>query len=166
MNCKICIKMEDKKTTIFNAAESDKKDFTYDHSYWSVDSRDKNFTNQEQVFSDLGMDVIDSAFQGYNACIFAYGQTGAGKSYSMMGAQSAPGVIPRICESMYVRMGNEQVENDNKVEFKTEVSYLEIYNERVRDLLRPAQKKGDVYNLKVREHPKEGPYVQDLTKHI
>lgn len=45
-------------------------------------------------------------------------------------------------------------------------SYIEIYNERVRDLLRASPKKGDVYNLKVREHPKEGPYVQDLTKHI
>ena len=40
-----------------------------------------------KVFKDLGMDVIDSAFQGYNACIFAYGQTGAGKSYTMMGCQ-------------------------------------------------------------------------------
>ncbi|CAB4019103.1 kinesin KIF16B [Paramuricea clavata] len=57
-------------------------------------------------------------------------------------------------------------ENSNdKTEFKTEVSYLEIYNEKVRDLLRPSKGK-DQYNLKVREHPKEGPYVQDLTKHL
>lgn len=167
MDCKVIIKMENKKTTIKNPGlESDSKDFSYDHSYWSVDSKDKHFTNQSQVFSDLGMDVIDSAFQGYNACIFAYGQTGAGKSYTMMGCQDAYGLIPRICETMYSRMQSEQEENKNKVEFKTEVSYLEIYNERVRDLLRSTPKKGDAYNLKVREHPKDGPYVQDLSKHI
>jgi len=162
------ITMENKKTSIKNpSVEGDIKDFTYDHSYWSVDSRDRHFATQEQVFNDLGTDVIDSAFQGYNACIFAYGQTGSGKSYTMMGCQGALGLIPRICESMYSRMSGEQEENKNKVEFKTEVSYLEIYNERVRDLLRSAPKnKGDSYNLKVREHPKEGPYVQDLTKHI
>jgi len=167
MESNIIIKMDNsgKKTTIINPnMPSDIKDFTYDHSYWSSDSRDRHFATQEQVFSDLGKDVINSAFDGYNACIFAYGQTGAGKSYTMMGMQESFGLIPRICEGMYERMSKEQAEH--KIEFKSEVSYIEIYNERVRDLLRASPKKGDVYNLKVREHPKEGPYVQDLTKHI
>lgn len=167
LDCKCIIDVQGRKTSIRNPAlETDIKDFTYDHSYWSVDSKDKHFATQAQVFNDLGNDVIDSAFQGYNACIFAYGQTGSGKSYTMMGCQDALGLIPRICEAMYARMSTDQAENNNKVEFKTEVSYLEIYNERVRDLLRSTPKKGDAYNLKVREHPKEGPYVQDLTKHI
>jgi len=115
-----------------------------------------------QVFEDLGTDVIQAAFEGYNACIFAYGQTGAGKSYSMMGQDTAPGLIPRICQGLYSRMESS---GDDKTEFRTEVSYLEIYNEKVGDLLRPAKGK-EKYNLKVREHPKEGPYVQDLTKHV
>uniref|UniRef100_T2M7P5 Kinesin-like protein KIF16B n=1 Tax=Hydra vulgaris TaxID=6087 RepID=T2M7P5_HYDVU len=166
MNASIIIKMNGKKTSITNpSVENDIKDFSYDYSYWSVDSNSHNFTSQQQVFEDLGMDVIDSAFQGYNACIFAYGQTGAGKSYSMMGCPDAVELTPRICESLYSRMATDQADNKNKVEFKTEVSYLEIYNEHVRDLLRPTTKKDD-FNLKVREHPKDGPYVQDLSKHL
>eukprot|EP00794_Sanderia_malayensis_P019956 gene19956-21910_t len=167
LDAKVIINMdsEGKKTSIVNPhISSDIKDFSYDHSYWSADSRDRHFATQEQVFSDLGKEVINSAFEGYNACIFAYGQTGAGKSYTMMGMQESIGLIPRICEGMYEKMSKDQAEH--KIEFKSEVSYIEIYNERVRDLLRPTPKKGDAYNLKVREHPKDGPYVQDLTKHI
>ncbi|XP_046847868.1 kinesin-like protein KIF16B [Xenia sp. Carnegie-2017] len=163
LNAKCIIKMENNKTTIYSShGEEEKKDFTFDFSYWSFNSRDRHFATQEKVFKDLGVDVLNSAFEGYNACIFAYGQTGAGKSYSMMGSEGAEGLIPRICEGLYSRM-NEN--NNKKTEFKTEVSYLEIYNEKVRDLLRPSKGK-EQYNLKVREHPKEGPYVQDLTKHL
>lgn len=161
MDAKVCIQMEGKKTTITNPGSED-KDFTYDFSYWSADSSDRHFASQEQVFEDLGTDVIQAAFEGYNACIFAYGQTGAGKSYSMMGQETAPGLIPRICQGLYARMESS---GDDKTEFRTEVSYLEIYNERVGDLLRPAKGR-EKFNLKVREHPKEGPYVQDLTKHV
>ncbi|XP_020892318.1 kinesin-like protein KIF16B, partial [Exaiptasia diaphana] len=166
MDAKTCIFMEDKKTVISNfhapgasCDHSDKKDFTFDFSYWSADSSDKHYASQEQVFKDLGVDVIKAAFEGYNACIFAYGQTGAGKSYSMMGMQEAPGLIPRICQGLYARMESC---TDDKTEFRTQVSYLEIYNEKVRDLLQPSKGK-DHFSLKVREHPKEGPYVQDLT---
>lgn len=49
------------------------KTFTYDHSYWSFDNKDNNFATQEKVFLDLGKGVIDCAFEGYNACVFAYG---------------------------------------------------------------------------------------------
>ncbi|XP_048586008.1 kinesin-like protein KIF16B isoform X2 [Nematostella vectensis] len=165
MKANVCIHMEDKKTVITNfhapGGGEDSKDFTFDHSYWSADSNDKHFASQEQVFDDLGTDVLGAAFEGYNACIFAYGQTGAGKSYSMMGMAEAEGLIPRICRGLYSRMKSCA---DDKTEFRTEVSYLEIYNEKVRDLLQPSKGK-DHFNLKVREHPKEGPYVQDLTKH-
>ncbi|XP_068717319.1 kinesin-like protein KIF16B [Montipora capricornis] len=161
MAAKVCIHMEGKKTTISSPGVED-KDFSYDFSYWSADSKDRHFASQERVFEDLGNDVIQSAFEGYNACIFAYGQTGAGKSYSMMGQDTAPGLIPRICQGLYSRMESS---GDDKTEFRTEVSYLEIYNEKVGDLLRPAKGK-EKFNLKVREHPKEGPYVQDLTKHV
>lgn len=163
LKSKCIIKMENNKTIIYNShGHDDKKEFTFDFSYWSFNSRDRHFATQEKVFKDLGVDVLNSAFEGYNACIFAYGQTGAGKSYSMMGCEGASGLIPRICEGLYFRMKNN---NNEKTEYRTEVSYLEIYNEKVRDLLRPSKGK-DKYNLKVREHPKEGPYVQDLTKHL
>ncbi|ESO09326.1 hypothetical protein HELRODRAFT_73799, partial [Helobdella robusta] len=71
---------------------------------------------------------------GYNACIFAYGQTGSGKSYSMMGTSDQKGIIPRLCDALF----DEIVQStDSETNFKVEVSYLEIYNEKVRDLLDP-----------------------------
>ena len=109
------------------------------------------------MFKDLGTDVLKAAFEGYNACIFAYGQTGSGKTYSMMGSADNQGLIPRICEGLFSGMRNS---DDNGPSYRTEVSFLEIYNERVRDLLRPPVKGRPVHSLKVREHPKEGPYVQ------
>lgn len=109
------------------------------------------------MFKDLGMDVLKAAFEGYNACIFAYGQTGSGKTYSMMGSPDNQGLIPRICEGLFTGMRNS---DDNGPSYRTEVSFLEIYNERVRDLLRPPMKGRPVHSLRVREHPKEGPYVQ------
>ena len=113
------------------------------------------------MFKDLGTDVLKAAFEGYNACIFAYGQTGSGKTYTMMGSQPGNvGLIPRICEGLFSKMSHDQ--ENFRISYRTEVSYLEIYNERVRDLLRPPVKGQPVHSLRVREHPKEGPYVQGL----
>ena len=134
------------------------KTFAFDKSYWSFDREDPHFAGQQNVFQDLGKPLLDNAFQGYNNCIFAYGQTGSGKSYSMMGFGEEAGVIPRICKSMFERISDLQ--KDKNLKYTVEVSYLEIYNERVRDLLNPANKG----NLKVREHPSTGPYVEDLAK--
>uniref|UniRef100_A0A4W5R576 Kinesin family member 16B n=1 Tax=Hucho hucho TaxID=62062 RepID=A0A4W5R576_9TELE len=114
------------------------------------------------VFKELGSDVLKAAFQGYNACISAYGQTASGKSYTMMGNPGNAGLIPRICEGLFSRIAG--MTRWDEASFRTEVSYLEIYNERVRDLLR--RKSTQTYNLRVREHPKDGPYVEDLSKHL
>lgn len=55
------------------------KCFTFDHCFWSFNEKDTHFASQEKVYNELGLPVLESAFQGYNACIFAYGQTGSGK---------------------------------------------------------------------------------------
>ncbi|XP_059504306.1 kinesin-like protein KIF16B isoform X2 [Stegostoma tigrinum] len=164
--------MDGNKTTITNlkipeggSGDSGRerlKTFTYDYSYCSADCRSPKFVSQERVFEDLGTDVLKAAFEGYNACIFAYGQTGSGKSYTMMGNPDDAGLIPRICQGLYDRIAGKS--RWDEASFRTEVSYLEIYNERVRDLLR--RKSTKTYNLRVREHPKEGPYVEDLSKHL
>uniref|UniRef100_W5K0T1 Kinesin-like protein KIF16B n=1 Tax=Astyanax mexicanus TaxID=7994 RepID=W5K0T1_ASTMX len=138
------------------------KTFTYDFSYDSCDRSSMRFVSQEKVFKDLGSDVLKAAFEGYNACIFAYGQTGSGKSYTMMGNPGDVGLIPRICEGLFTRISGMTCRDE--ASFRTEVSYLEIYNERVRDLLR--RKLAKTFNLRVREHPKDGPYVEDLSKHL
>jgi kinesin family member 1 len=134
------------------------KTFKFDKSYWSFDKNDANYAAQDNLFNDLGTPLLDNAFGGYNNCIFAYGQTGSGKSYSMMGYGEEVGVIPRICRDMFERI--TQIQSDPNLKCTVEVSYLEIYNERVRDLLNPATKG----HLKVREHPSTGPYVEDLAK--
>jgi kinesin family member 1 len=134
------------------------KTFAFDKSYWSFNKGDKHFAGQDNLFADLGNPLLDNAFQGYNNCIFAYGQTGSGKSYSMMGYGEEPGVIPRICRDMFDRI--LKLQRDPLLTCTVEVSYLEIYNERVRDLLNPSTKG----NLRVREHPSTGPYVEDLAK--
>ncbi|GAP85834.2 putative kinesin-II 85 kDa subunit [Rosellinia necatrix] len=134
------------------------KAFAFDRSYWSFDKNDPNYAGQENLHDDLGKPLLDNAFQGYNNCIFAYGQTGSGKSYSMMGYGKEHGIIPKICQDMFERIG--ALQQDKNTRCTVEVSYLEIYNERVRDLLNPSTKG----NLKVREHPSTGPYVEDLAK--
>uniref|UniRef100_A0A8C8Y6X7 Kinesin family member 13A n=1 Tax=Panthera leo TaxID=9689 RepID=A0A8C8Y6X7_PANLE len=116
------------------------------------------FLGQEVVFKCLGEGILEKAFQGYNACIFAYGQTGSGKSFSMMGSAEQLGLIPRLCCALFKRISLEQNESQT---FKVEVSYMEIYNEKVRDLLDP---KGNRQSLKVREHKVLGPYVDGLSQ--
>ncbi|XP_031825289.1 kinesin-like protein 98A isoform X2 [Nomia melanderi] len=170
MNAKMIVQMDGKKTRIFNTKtpgscrEIDRekyKDFTFDHSYWSFDANDDNYASQEEVFYDLGTDVIESAFEGYNACVFAYGQTGSGKTFTMMGTPEAQGLIPRICKTLFARMAAGK---ESGASYRTEVSFLEIHNERVKDLLRLDQSQS--HSLRVREHPKRGPYVQDLSSHL
>uniref|UniRef100_A0A669D333 Kinesin family member 13B n=1 Tax=Oreochromis niloticus TaxID=8128 RepID=A0A669D333_ORENI len=133
--------------------------FAYDYCFWSMDETDKEkFAGQEVVFQCLGESLLHNAFQGYNACIFAYGQTGSGKSYTMMGSVDQPGLIPRLCSALFERTQKEQREEES---FTVEVSYMEIYNEKVRDLLDP---KGGRQTLRVREHKVLGPYVDGLSR--
>lgn len=165
LSSNLIVEMENKKTRLLKPSKlasslrEHHHDFTFDYSYWSLDNNDEHFTTQEQVFNDLGTDVVDCAFQGYNACVFAYGQTGSGKTYTMMGNSNDPGLVPRICKSLFSRM---KVGQEVGTGYKTEVSYLEIYNERVRDLLGP-QNIG--HALRVREHRIHGPYVENLSQH-
>ncbi|KAM9317134.1 kinesin-like protein KIF13B [Gastrophryne carolinensis] len=140
-------------------ARSQPKVFAYDHCFWSMDDSVKEkYAGQDVVFQCLGEHILQNAFQGYNACIFAYGQTGSGKSYTMMGTADQPGLIPRLCSTLFERTQKEETE---ELGFKVEVSYMEIYNEKVRDLLDP---KGSRQSLKVREHKVLGPYVDGLSK--
>ncbi|XP_014600358.1 PREDICTED: kinesin-like protein unc-104 isoform X3 [Polistes canadensis] len=135
------------------------KSFNYDYSYFSMDPCESNYSSQIMVYKDIGEEMLEHAFEGYNVCIFAYGQTGAGKSYTMMGKQEdgQEGIIPQICKDLFRKISRNSSE---QLKYSVEVSYMEIYCERVRDLLNPKNKG----NLRVREHPLLGPYVEDLSK--
>ncbi|NWH24037.1 KIF1B protein, partial [Grus americana] len=159
---KCIIQMSGSTTTIVNPKQPKEtpKSFSFDYSYWShTTPADINYASQKQVYRDIGEEMLQHAFEGYNVCIFAYGQTGAGKSYTMMGKQEKDqqGIIPQLCEDLFSRINDTT--NDN-MSYSVEVSYMEIYCERVRDLLNPKNKG----NLRVREHPLMGPYVEDLSK--
>ncbi|KAL6119817.1 kif1b [Pungitius sinensis] len=160
---KCIIQMQGNTTTILNpkAPKEPAKTFSFDYSYWShTTPEDPCFASQNLVFNDIGKEMLAHAFEGYNVCIFAYGQTGSGKSYTMMGKQEEgqEGIIPMLCEDLFEKI--DDVSNKEELSYSVEVSYMEIYCERVRDLLNPKNKG----NLRVREHPLLGPYVEDLSK--
>uniref|UniRef100_W5N8E4 Kinesin family member 1C n=1 Tax=Lepisosteus oculatus TaxID=7918 RepID=W5N8E4_LEPOC len=161
-DAKCVIQMQGNSTCITNPKQPKDapKNFTFDYSYWShTTPEDPQFASQQQVYKDIGEEMLLHAFEGYNVCIFAYGQTGAGKSYTMMGKQEPgqQGIIPQLCEDLFKRT-IENISPD--LSYSVEVSYMEIYCERVRDLLNPKSRG----NLRVREHPIMGPYVEDLSK--
>ncbi|XP_061305536.1 kinesin-like protein KIF13A isoform X1 [Pezoporus flaviventris] len=166
LNTKCIVEMEGNQTVLHpppsNTKQGERKPpkvFAFDHCFWSMDeSNTTKYAGQEVVFKCLGEGILEKAFQGYNACIFAYGQTGSGKSFSMMGNAEQLGLIPRLCCALFQRISVEENESHT---FKVEVSYMEIYNEKVRDLLDP---KGSRQSLKVREHKVLGPYVDGLSQ--
>lgn len=136
----------------------EEKSFTFDKSFWSHDESDPHFSGQEDVYNSFGEDFLDHNFDGYHTCIFAYGQTGSGKSYTMMGTPFEPGLIPRTCRGLFERI---DMEENSAITYKVHVSYFEIYNEHVKDLLTP--KTNSPNYLKIRESKSDGVYVQNLT---
>ncbi|KAG5183925.1 P-loop containing nucleoside triphosphate hydrolase protein, partial [Tribonema minus] len=140
--------------------------FTFDHCFWSANIEDPHYSGQNEVYKFIGARALEQAWQGYNCTILAYGQTGSGKSYSMMGLEpvhrsqvrTEDGLIPRICESLFAEIA-EATRCDGggdgaELSFGVEVSYLEIYNEQVRDLFGPQAAPGRAPpTLRVREDP-------------
>ena len=176
INDKCCIEMEDNKTRLLhqdlNAKELSKREFTFDYSFWSHDEfqkleggllvpMTKKYWDQEKVFNEVGNQILDDAWEGYNCCLFAYGQTGSGKSYSMLGYGLNKGIVPRVCEEMFKRMCNN--DEPNKL-YNVTISMIEIYNEKVQDLLIPSTKR-PLGGLEIRENKKLGVYVEGITKH-
>nr|XP_060633107.1 kinesin-like protein KIF28P [Anolis sagrei ordinatus] len=146
------------------------KTFTFDLAYWSHSGFLKDpdgklisagpnskYSGQREVFRDLGLGVLHSAWQGYNATLLAYGQTGSGKSYSMIGYGANRGIIPVVCEELFKSIQNQEKNKQYQVTF----SMLEIYNEQVTDLLSKIKKQG---GLKVREDQQQGFYVDGLKR--
>jgi kinesin family protein 14 len=154
-----------------NSAMSLDHIFHYDHIFWSCDETSPSFSNQEDVFLTIGKPLLNSAFRGYNACLFAYGQTGSGKSFSMMGrnmceitdidSHDFSGITPRFCRDLFERISKL----DSSTMACVEVSYFEIYNEKIHDLLAISNSINKM-PLKVREHPEWGPHVVDLSVHV
>lgn len=119
------------------------------------------------MYECLGKPLLDKAFDGYNVSIFAYGQTGSGKTYSMIGTQHQPGLIPRFFDDLFER---KLVRGEIVSQVHCEISYYEIYNEKIYDLLRSTtssdsnkqSSSSTTRGLQIRENPQTGPYIVDL----
>jgi len=121
----ICVAIHDNICSISTGrGEHERNDFTYDSCFPME-------TTQETLFQEVGMHVMYNAFEGYHATLLAYGQTGSGKSYSVHGTDENPGLLPRLCDAIF-----EEIESSpSTIRHTVQASYLEIYNERLRDLL-------------------------------
>lgn len=164
-NPKCAILMKENTVSV-SLADGSQKSFAFDKCYWSHDgfksnevgthiSTSKNYATQEDIYKDLGKAVVDNTISGYNNCVFAYGQTSAGKSYTMIGTSADPGLIGRIGKDVF------DLSPSKDVEVQVTLSMFEIYNEKVRDLLASTS---SVSDCRVRQHPKQGFFVQGLSK--
>uniref|UniRef100_A0A8C0XMA4 Kinesin-like protein n=1 Tax=Castor canadensis TaxID=51338 RepID=A0A8C0XMA4_CASCN len=134
------------------ACDEPPKQFTFDGAYYM-----DHFT--EQIYNEIAYPLVEGVTEGYNGTIFAYGQTGSGKSFTMQGLPDPPcqrGIIPRAFEHVF-----ESVQCAENTKFLVRASYLEIYNEDVRDLLGADTKQ----KLELKEHPEKGVYVRGLSMH-
>ncbi|CAM9996711.1 unnamed protein product, partial [Discosporangium mesarthrocarpum] len=125
--------------------------FTYDRIF------DENCTTEE-VYTGFARELVQSVVRGLNGTIFAYGQTSSGKTFTMQGADdgNVPGIVHMAAEDIF-----KLIEATPDRHFLLRVSYLEIYNEEIRDLLNPEGPK-----LQVREDPRKGVYVEAEEKTV
>ncbi|XP_009946292.1 PREDICTED: kinesin-like protein KIF14 [Leptosomus discolor] len=158
------ISMSGSETAVRNPATNQAYSFSFDFSFWSFDKCHPNFASQAMIYKTLAVPLLERAFEGYNTCLFAYGQTGSGKSYTMMGFGEDRGIIPRLCEDLFTQVAQM---DEQQVLYHLEMSFFEVYNEKIHDLLvfkaESGQKKQP---LRVREHPVLGPYVEGLTVNV
>ncbi|XP_070359697.1 centromere-associated protein E-like isoform X2 [Equus asinus] len=127
------------------------KSFNFDRVFDSDEST-------KNVYEEIAVPIIDSAIQGYNGTVFAYGQTASGKTYTMMGSKDYLGVIPRAIHDIF-----QKIKKFPDREFLLRVSYMEIYNETITDLLCDTQK---MKPLIIREDFNRNVYVADLTEEV
>uniref|UniRef100_A0A3Q3KUK5 Kinesin-like protein n=1 Tax=Mastacembelus armatus TaxID=205130 RepID=A0A3Q3KUK5_9TELE len=134
-------------------ASEPQKTFTFDAVY------DAN-SKQRDLYDESVRPLIDSVLAGFNGTIFAYGQTGTGKTYTMQGVWMDPekrGVIPNAFDHIFTHISRSQSDK----QYLVRASYLEIYREEIRDLLNPNH--ANARALELRENPETGVYVRDLT---
>ncbi|CAD7961616.1 unnamed protein product, partial [Amoebophrya sp. A25] len=141
----------------------------------SVDPDDPFHCNQRTCYERLGLPLLKQVFRGYSTSLFAYGQTGSGKTTSVMGGSVREteqwGIIPRLLEDLFIRL-RELEERDPRAAPRdshgsfppgtsavVKCSVIEVYNERLRDLLHPAAAGGGAPKIDVRCHPQLGNYV-------
>jgi kinesin family protein 18/19 len=138
------------KQDVLRANRSREKQYAFDHVF------DGN-SSQQFVYNSTTKFLIHGVLDGYNATVFAYGQTGSGKTYTMIGTQQDPGIMVRVMSDLFIH--SAQQGKQQGVTYKVVVSFLEVYNENIRDLLGDAEE-----YLDLREDPIKGPVVAGITE--
>ncbi|XP_054274997.1 osmotic avoidance abnormal protein 3-like [Macrosteles quadrilineatus] len=156
LKCKNVVLMDSERCTCSlinpNDSSAPPKTFTFDGVYYI------NSTT-EQIYNEIAYPLVEGVLEGYNSTVFAYGQTGCGKSFSMQGVEDPPsqrGIIPRAFEHLF-----ESMSLTENVKYLVLASYLEIYNEEIRDLLGNDTRK----RLELKENFDRGVYVNELSHH-
>ncbi|GFS24814.1 kinesin-like protein [Elysia marginata] len=156
LKCGTVVSMDSKRGQCSIVNPGDKKappkNFTFDGAYFTD-------STTEAIYNEIAYPLVEGVTEGYNGTIFAYGQTGCGKSFSMQGVtnpETQRGIIPRAFAHIFETTSLQQ-----GTKFLIHASYLEIYNEEIRDLLGKDPK----LKLDLKEHPDKGVYVNGLSLH-
>lgn len=149
----LCIEsMDNHQVTVKNSNDLNVFRFSFDRIF-------NPKANQEEVFQVAAKPIIDSVLEGFNGTIFAYGQTSSGKTYTMMGdleSKDNQGIIPRMVKHVFNHIEN----SPSEYEYTVKLSMMEIYMERIKDLIQT-----DRVNLNIREDKNRGNFVEDLSEH-
>ena len=136
----------------------EKKRYIFDRCVWSFNPQDVHHRNNAEIYDSLGDSLINDLFQGFNMCLLAYGQTGSGKTHTLIGSKHEEGIFPLLVRDILhckKKLVPEYINCDVRM------SYMEIYNEQVQDLLGEQE---EINKCRVREHPKQGAYVENLSE--
>lgn len=132
----------------FRGLRPKEKHYAFDFSF-------NESSSQEEIYEKSVKQYIKRVIMGYNSTIFAYGATGAGKTYTMLGTAEIPGIIPRVIQQLL-----ECVTSDKNSIYQIKLSFIEVYNENLRDLLNPES----TVALDLREDPEKGVVVSGITE--
>ena len=148
----LCVDVDTANNTVaVNSTKGETKTFQFDYVY-PMD------TTQRDIYDQVAFPIVDSIFQGYNGTIFAYGQSGSGKTYTMYGNdlydENIKGIIPRVVEEIFKRVEK----SDRNIDFQLKLSVMEIYKEVVYDLFTNEN------NLKIIENKEKGVYIENLSE--
>ncbi|KAJ8610296.1 hypothetical protein CTAYLR_009074 [Chrysophaeum taylorii] len=150
----------DETKNVLRAHRSREKRYAFDYVFGEHHA-------QQTVYNRTTKFLIQGVLDGFNATVFAYGQTGAGKTYTMIGTREQPGIMVQTMRDLFRH--SERVKEEHRMQIKVTVSFLEVYNENIRDLLSndyadPTVNKEAPEFLDLREDPIKGPVVAGITE--
>lgn len=152
--------MEGNTVTMTEPKGRAEKSYNYNKCFWSHDNAEgRSIFSNKDLFESVGVEMLNNSYEGFNATVFAYGQTGSGKSYSVEGCPQDVGILQQVCEALFLKKTEVEAANPEN-QLKVTVSYLEIYNEKLKDLLDAQRDK----QLKIYQTKKQGIFVKGLEK--